>query len=149
MQKRFLPVLFIPCFCIVILNGCKKNDIVTNTDLITTGKWKISTATVVGVGDVTSQIPACYLDNLYTFFSDGTGDIDEAGNICNPSTEGIFAWSFEANETKLSMTNNLIPGGTGDFDLNVLTETTLTVSQETALIPAPSPLTIQVTFIHP
>jgi hypothetical protein len=149
MQKRSLPVLLLLCFCVILFGNCKKSDIVTNTDLITTGKWKISTATVVGVGDVTSQIPACYLDNLYTFFSDGTGTIDEAGNVCSPSTAGTFGWTFTNNETKLSMTNNLIPGGTGEFNMVALSETTLTVSQETALIPAPTPLTIQVTFVHP
>jgi hypothetical protein len=149
MQKKLL-LLFVPlCFCAMILGGCKKSSPITNTTLITKDKWKFSAAAVAGVGDVTNQIPVCYRDNITTFFSDGSGTIDEGGNVCSPPTTGIFSWSFQSNETILSMTNNLIPGGTGTFNIVTLNETTLELSQETSLIPSPTPLVISITFVHP
>lgn len=149
MKRIILTSFLLSSLSIVIFTGCKKSSQpVTRTSLLTKDTWKFSGATASGL-DVSSQIPVCYKDNIIDFMSNGTGTIDEAANVCSPSTATTFGWNFETNETILSMTTNIIPGGTGDFAIDELTETTLKLSQETSLIPAPSPLTIVVTFVHP
>lgn len=149
MQKTLSKFILFILLGAFIWSSCTKNGTssLSKTTLITTGSWKFSTATVAGV-DASSQIPACYKDNIITFVSNGTATINEGTTVCSPSTAGAYTWSFQNNETKLNMSGNLIPGGNGNFTIVALNETTLSLSQETTLIPSPTPLTITITFIH-
>ena len=84
----------------VALSGCKKDDSngsgggSANATILTTGKWKITSAVSVisygaPIGDQTvdthSLISACQQDNLYIFNANNTGTLDEGATKCNAS----------------------------------------------------------------
>jgi hypothetical protein len=149
MKKGSLKLALFLSLLVALFSSCSKSSSGSSgTTLITKGSWKFSAATVAGA-DASSQIPACYKDNIITFVADGTATINEGATVCSPSTAGTYTWSFQNNETKLNMSGNLIPGGNGNFNIVALNETTLSLSQETTLIPSPTPLTITITFVHP
>ena len=137
---------------VLVFSACKKdsdNDKPkTNTDLLTQASWKFSSASASGFGDVSSQVPDCYKDNIYTFVADGTGSTDESTNVCSPSTAGAFTWSFMNNETTLHVSTPLFTGGSSDFTIMTLNETNLIVSQTMTIAPLP-PTAVEVTFVHP
>jgi len=131
------------------LVSCKKSSshVKTKTELLTQTTWRFDHATATGFGDITTQIPACYKDNITTFVSNGTGTIDESTNICSPSTAGSFTWSFQSNETILHLSTILFTGGSGDFTIISLTETNLIISQLITISPLPA-TTVEFTFKH-
>jgi hypothetical protein len=129
---------------------CNKNNVPappTKTDLIARSGWKFKSATAAGFGDVSSNVPLCYRDNLITFASAGTGTINESANVCSPSSAGSFTWNFQTNETILFMSAILFPGGSQTFNFISVTETELIVSQEVTP-PLSMPLLITFTFTH-
>jgi len=130
--------------------ACKKSSTSapkTKTELITQNSWKFDHASAAGIGDVSSFIPDCYKDNVTVFATGGTGTISEEANVCSPSTAGSFTWEFQSNETVLHLSAALFSGGTGDFNLESLTETNLVVSQTMTIAPYPS-TTVTITFKH-
>jgi len=138
-------------FATLLSFSCKKSDNSkpkTKTDLITQASWKFSSANAQGVGDITAQIPDCYKDNIYTFMSNGSGNVNESTNVCSPSTAGPFTWSFTNNETTLHISTTLFQGGSSDFTLITLNETSLVVSQVIAIAPYPA-TNVTLTFVHP
>ena len=146
MNKLILAIVF--CFTAFFFTSCDKNETPaptppTKTELITKSSWKFSTA-LAGSTDV-SNAPqlACFKDNIITFSTNLTGNINEGTNICSPTTAGSFTWNFASSETILHISTVLITGGSNDFTLVSLTETQLVVSQN-----YPSIGVITVTFIH-
>jgi hypothetical protein len=146
MNKLILATVF--CFTALFFTNCDKNETPappppTKTELITKSSWKFSTA-LAGSTDV-SNAPqlACFKDNIITFSTNLTGNINEGTNICSPTTAGSFTWNFASSETILHISTVLITGGINDFTLVSLTETQLVVSQN-----YPSIGVITVTFIH-
>ena len=130
--------------------ACKKSSTSspkTKTELITQNSWRFDHASAAGIGDVSSSIPDCYKDNVTVFATGGTGTISEGANVCSPSTAGSFTWEFQSNETVLHLSAALFSGGTGDFNLESLTETNLEVSQTMTIAPYPS-TTVTITFKH-
>jgi hypothetical protein len=117
----------------------------TKTQLLTQSSWTFDKATAGTFGDVSAQIPACYKDNLITFVSNGTGNVNEGANVCVPSTAGAFTWAFQSNETMLNISATLFPGGSSTFTLVSLTETNLVISQPVTL-PPPISATVTVEF---
>ena len=148
-MKNGLWKILIPGFLIICFVACKKSSphVKTKTELLTQTAWKLSTANATGFGDITSQVPACYKDNIYTFVSNGTGTINESTNICSPSTAGPFTWSFLNNETTLHLSATIFTGGSSDFTLVTLNETNLVISQVVTIAPLPA-TTVAFTFIH-
>ena len=148
------PCKFILVFLttIVLFTACKKDSnnskTKTNTDLLTQASWKFSAASATGYGDVSSYIPACYKDNTYTFVSDGSGSVDESTSVCSPSTAGPFTWSFTSTEDTLHISTPLFQGGSSNFKMVSLSETSLVVSQSMTIAPLPA-TTVEVTFVHP
>ncbi len=120
----------------------------TTEQHLTHESWKIQSVTASGV-DVTSQIPACNLDNRLTFNSDGTGAVDEQTSVCSPSNAGAFTWTFQSNQTQISMTTALIPGGPSVLDIVSLSETSMVLSQTTTVPGIPVPVLAVVTLTHP
>ena len=146
MNKLILATVF--CFTALFFTNCDKNETPappppTKTELITKSSWKFSTA-LAGSTDV-SNAPqlACFKDNIITFSTNLTGNINEGTNICSPTTAGSFTWNFASSETILHISTVLITGGSNDFTLVSLTETQLVVSQN-----YPPIGTVTVTFIH-
>jgi hypothetical protein len=149
MKKHIISL--VACLAVVLFSipACQKdNDPApkTNTDRITTGTWKFSTA-VSGSTDVSGFIQACIKDNIYTFVAAGTGTMDESTTKCNmadPQTVS-FTWNFASGETVLHVSTVLFPGGSNDFTLVSISDTQLVVSQT---ITVGTPQTVIVTFIH-
>jgi hypothetical protein len=127
-------VLKIPAFIFLFISAvsCKKSDTVTNTPpksktiLLTQSSWKVQTVLQdtnndgTGDLDVTSSIPACQLDNVYTFKTDSTGIMDEAAEKCastDPQTKP-FTWIFKNNETVLSGTFSFTAGDASIVSMN-------------------------------
>jgi len=133
---------------LLLLISCKKDaDPKSMTELLTQDLWKLQSATANG-SDVTSQVPDCARDNESQFNANGTGNTYERTNVCTPTTEAAFTWSFQNNETEISMSAQLIPGGSGNFRILTLNETTLVLSQDSNMIPGTT-ITVVGTFIHP
>lgn len=125
--------------------SCKKNDTGTGTlaksktILLTQGSWKIQSFGIdadkdgkIDEGsDYTSVIPACRLDNIYTFKPDGSGSTDESTTKCSdgdPQTTA-FAWLFKNNETVLSGTFVVTDGiSNGDGTIIAISDTSLVVN---------------------
>ncbi len=135
-----------------ILVSCgKDNDTPekTKTELLCQANWKFSAATVGG-SDVSSQIQACYKDNIIKFNTTGTGTVDEGASICtvgNPQTYNL-TWNFLSGETQIKITPPLLPGGSDTYTVVSISETQLVASQ---LMTLPAPFgaqTVVVTFIH-
>ena len=138
----------ISAITLFLFSTCGKDvKVKTKTDLITQSSWKFDRATAVGLGDISSQVPACIKDNIYVFASNGTGTINESANVCAPSSAGVFTWSFQNNETMLQLSAALFPGGSSSFTLVSLTEINLVISQLMTISPLP-PTTIEITLKH-
>ena len=146
MLSRFYFRISIITLIAVLISGCHKAVVKTKAQLVTQSSWKFSKATANGT-DVTANVTACLKDNIYLFVVNGTGTIDESTSVCSPSTAGTFTWSFQTNETILHLSAALFPGGSNDFTLVTLNETTLIVSQVMTIPPYPA-TTVEVTFIH-
>lgn len=156
MKTPIVIIMVFSAISLIFFPGCQKKDNnsggsgpATKTQFITQSSWKFSTATVGGT-DASSLLQTCQKDNILTFISNGTGSVDEGATKCNsgdPQTN-LFTWSLQSNETMLNTSTPLIPGGTGVFSIDALTGTTLTLSQQTNLVPSMGAVTIVVTFIH-
>jgi hypothetical protein len=151
MRKHFFTALPILAIAFLFTSGCNKNNnpappAPTKTQLITQAPWKFDHATAGGI-DISSQINACYKDNIATFSPNGTMTLDEGANVCSPSTAGPYTWAFQSNETVLHLSAPIFSGGSGDFTIVSLTSTNLVVSQVMTVPPNP-PTTVVVTFKH-
>jgi hypothetical protein len=132
MKKQFF--LLISGICaLLIIAACSKDDndtpAKTKTEMIATGSWSFDKA-LSGSTDISGFVNACYKDNIVTFTSSGTGTVQNT-IVCTPmdNTPSTFTWSWQTNETILSLNAALFPGGTGTFNLVSLSETSLVVSQ--------------------
>ena len=149
MNKLFSFSLFGLCLVALLSLSCNKDDTPqpTKTEYITQSAWKFDKATASGI-DISAQIPACFKDNTITFVSNGSGTISEGATICVPPAPATFTWSFQNNETRLSLSTPLISGGSGIFNLVVLNEVNLVISQDMTIPPSPTPITVVITFKH-
>lgn len=133
-----------------ILLSCQKDAAPpqkTKTELITQGSWKFDHATASGAGDISSSINSCLKDNIITFMSGGSVNVDEGTDVCSPPYSGSNTWVFQSNETIVHLSAPLFPGGSNDFTLVSLTETNLVLSQVMTIPPYPS-TTVEITFKH-
>ena len=154
MKNTFTRTSTIILACSLLFGACKKNHdkdnntpAKTKTELISTGTWKFSTATVNGF-NVSSQLQACQKDNTMTFTSTGTGTVDEGASKCNsgdPQTSP-FTWNFASSETILHVSAIFFTGGSNDFNIVEISETTLKGSQIIEV--GGNPATAVVTFVH-
>ena len=121
--------------------SCKKSDTDTSTQtksktiLLTQTAWKIQTVGLdadkngVADSDVTSSVPACKLDNVYTFRSDSTGTMDEGAVKCattDPQTSS-FTWGFKSNQTILTGTFGF---SNGDATIISMNDTNMVVTYD-------------------
>lgn len=151
MQKRILAIV-ISLSATLFLASCTKEDDntpapKTKTELITSSPWVFLSASASGVGDISSQVNACLKDNTITFVAGGNLTVNEGANVCSPPYSGTNTWAFQSSETIVHLSAPLFPGGSNDFTLVSLTETTLVLSQAMTIPPYPS-TTVQVTFKH-
>ena len=153
MQKRLILFASIFAFLLLINISCSKNDdstpkAKTKTELITLSPWKFNKATASGAGDIsTNPLLTCYTDNILAFSSNLSGTINEGSVVCTTPAPASFTWSFQNTETLLRLSFTLFPGGSPDFTIVSLNETSLVLSQQMTLAPYPT-TTIEVTFKH-
>ena len=143
-----LKLLAALCFTTLLFTNCDKTDEAppTNTDHITTGSWKFSSAKASGI-DVTAQVPACFKDNTMTFAINGTGTISEGANVCAPPAPATFTWTFQNNGSEINLSVPIVSGGSTVFTIVTLNAATLVVSQTMTIAPTP-PTNVELTFIH-
>ena len=150
MRKMQPDLLVLFSFFTILGPACKKDDnpepAKSKTQLISQSPWKFSTA-VAGTVDVSSSIDACLKDNILSFATDGTGNVNESAIVCNPSGAGGFIWTFQNNEGILYVSNALFPGGSNQFTIETLNGTYLVLSQMMTIPPAPA-TKVNVTFVH-
>lgn len=142
-------IVLVVVFCSVIVSCKKKNNAPpppTKTEHLTRSSWQFEKATASGI-DVTAMVPACFKDNIITFASNGTGTISEGTIGCVPPAPSVFTWSFQNNETQLSLSAAIITGGSGLFNIITLNETNLVISQDITLPPNPT-TNVVLTFKH-
>ncbi len=152
MQKRILAIV-ISISATLFLASCSKEDDSTpapktKTELLTTGTWKFSTATVGGT-NVNALLQSCQKDNILTFVAVGlSGTLDEGLTKCNGADpqSSPFTWSFASGETVLNISTPLFTGGSNTFTLVSLTATELVVSQNITV--GGTAQNAVVTFIH-
>jgi hypothetical protein len=153
MKNTFTRTTTVILACSLLFASCKKkNDDdntpkgKTKTELISTGTWKFSAATVGGFS-VAPALQGCQKDNILSFTSTGTGTVDEGGSKCNtgdPQTSP-FTWNFASSETVLHVSAVFFAGGNNDFNIVEISETKLIGSQT---IEMSGPKTVVVTFVH-
>jgi hypothetical protein len=148
---KYYKAILIVCTALFIFS-CKKNDDTsstpTNTQLLTSGSWRITSSSFrVGTNDTPLPITSCLTDNLVTFHSDFTGSMTEGTDVCQgsqPTTN--FTWSFANNESALNITGLSINGVSGPFKVVQLTDAALSLGKDTSQLNVSG--TIIVNFQH-
>lgn len=117
------PIMFL--LGLLLLGGaCTKDDTASNTDKLTTGKWKLTASTSsftfngnVQTFDVYAQLGSCLKDDTFEFKPLGIAIKDEGATKCNVGDPQQLTgtWAFGQNET------HLIVAGIGyNFDAEIL-----------------------------
>ncbi len=154
MKKQFLFLLVLISTHAFIFSSCNKKDSPpppapkTKTELLVLGTWKFKGATSGG-SDISGALQACQKDNIMTFFTNGTGSVDEGPTKCNagdPQTNP-FSWNFASGETILHVSATLFSNTGNDFTLISLTETSLVV-QITYAPPIGPTFLVDLSFQH-
>ena len=152
MKKQILPTLSLMAIGFLFVTGCKKDKAPaptpppTKTELIAKGPWKFDHA-AIGSTDVSSQVNACFKDNIATFSATGNMELDEATTVCSPSYAGTYTWVFQTNETVLHLSAPIFTGGSSDFTVVSIDATNMVLSQVMTVNGYP-PATVAVTFKH-
>ncbi|GAA4451237.1 lipocalin family protein [Rurimicrobium arvi] len=123
---------------LALIGSCKKKD-PSPTEYLTNGKWKLTSATFLGV-DISSDLKDCQKDNLYTFNSNKSITAYEGATKCydtvaDSKTDGN--WALTSADKQLTLSGSSIAesfGITGNLTVDVVTlnETTLSVKKDTA-----------------
>ena len=152
MKKNMFKLLACLTGVLFVISSCSDKDpdpapAKTKTELVSTGTWRFSAATVGGA-DASGFLQACQKDNTLTFTASGTGTLNEGATKCNaadPQTTP-FTWNFLTNETQVFVSTTLFTGGSSTFNLVTLTESQLVLSQMITL--GGTPQNVIVTFVH-
>jgi hypothetical protein len=152
MKKQF--PLFSTVFIATIftLSSCQEDDnlpvIKTKTQLITSASWSFEKA-LQGTVDISAQVPICYKDNVVSFTSSTAGTVNNPV-VCTPTdtTPATFTWSFTSGETVLSLNAALFPGGSNNFNIVTLSETSLVISQDVIIPPLTTPTNVIFYYKH-
>lgn len=149
-MRTILKITFISILLAGVFQACKKSSSSSKskTELITQTTWKFSAATANG-NDASNYIDACQKDNIYTFVSTGTGNVDEGATKCDPGDPQTipFNWNFASNETVLHLSTTFFSGAANDLTITTLTETQLIVSFPYTPPVGPT-IQMKVTFVH-
>ena len=142
------------CLCVAMI-ACKKDDDPTKSEIITQKPWYYEEAGLDQDKNGTIDIPPpagflmpCVTDNFITLAADGTGVVDEGPTRCAPQTPQTapISWQLTNNETTLVLGGGSIIGISGQFRLNALTDTRLSLSKDTTI--SGFPLAIVINLKH-
>ena len=144
------PLKFLSMFAFIALfvtTSCSDDDedeapAPTRTQLLTAKQWKLNALTVEPAldidGDGTQEnnlipfIPACDLDDIQKFNTDGTYTFEEGPTKCDPNNPQVYesgTWQWNTDQTRL-VTNS--GGSTSDVLVTSITSTAM-VQTETVV----------------
>jgi len=124
--------LFAASLFLFVTPACKKDKDKTQSkmELLTTGSWKVTASVSDDDGNGTyetndfASFPACFIDNIFTFKTNGQLELDEGPSKCDimdPQTETV-TWQFTNNEANL-----VVDGDT--YDIAELSTTTFKIKE--------------------
>ncbi len=98
---KIVNLLSLLAFVALTTFACKKEEVLDNSTLITTGKWKQIAETTAGVDTYASQLP-CEKDNTIAFAATGVATFDEGALKCsaNDLQTETATWAFAGTEKK-------------------------------------------------
>ena len=116
-MKNTLRLFALLALMVPVLQSCGDDDSdgggsKTKTEYLTSGSWKLTSATLNGV-DMMVLMDDCDKDDFRIFNSDKTGMLDAGATKCDendPQSED-FTWTFNDSETELTF-----DGETGTID---------------------------------
>ena len=103
--------LFIALALFLFASCNKKDKVMSKTDILTSGTWKITALVEDNDGngsyetDVYALLQPCTKDDYYTFRSGGQLEMNEGPSKCDPAdpqTDNVN-WQFTNNETKINI----------------------------------------------
>jgi hypothetical protein len=130
-------ILFLTIINILGLSSCKKDEELSNTQLLCRAPWILSASTIdppyffEGVGSITDYfavLAPCRKDDLWNFSDNGKYTYEDAAIKCNaldPSILDYGDWSFNSAETVIIVDNGYYMI---EYDVLELTKQTLKVS---------------------
>ena len=124
--------LFAAAFFLFFIPACKKDKekIQSKTGLLTTGSWKITASVSDNDGNGSYEtnefalFSACFIDNIFTFKTNGQLELDEGPTKCDvidPQIETV-AWNFTNNETSIVVESDT-------YDITELSTTTFKIKE--------------------
>ena len=114
-KNNFCSFIIAATALLFVLSACKKDKSLSKTEILTTGKWKITAMSVSpamdadGDGDLDSDLyillEPCEKDNYSVFKTDGTIENNEGPTKCDPQDPQthISTWSLKNNENILEV----------------------------------------------
>jgi len=123
--------LFSAALILFLTPACKKDKGESKTELLTSGSWKITAVVSDDDGNGSyetnefASFPACFIDNIFTFKTNGQLELDEGLSKCDvmdPQTE-TATWQLTQNETYLKIDSD-------EWKLEELTASTLKWKEE-------------------
>ena len=119
-------------FFLWIITSCSKTPSESKTDLLTSGKWQITSYTEIcycggGLGtssrDIYATYAACTKDNYYVFYNGGSVEVNEGATKCNPANAQSYSegWAFSSDESKFRYKGK-------DWNIYQLNKTTFVIS---------------------
>lgn len=112
-MKKF--ILFALC-AVSFFTQCKKEDVLTPSELLAKGPWKVVSIVVSpgiddGTGkiitDIFSKFENCEKDDLFIYKADGSYSFEEGATKCDPADAQIWEtgkWSISADGKLLTIT---------------------------------------------
>ncbi|MBC7849193.1 MAG: lipocalin family protein [Chitinophagaceae bacterium] len=107
-MKKTLFRTAVLALAVTSITACSKNsDKKSNTEMLTSASWKISSAGFDmdknGTVDQPEDIEDCNLDDVAIFTTGGTGTFNVGAVKCDPAEPQTddFTWSFKNNESEL------------------------------------------------
>lgn len=124
--------VFAAAFFLFFIPACKKEKDKTQskTELLTTGSWKITAAVSDNDGNGSyetndfASFPTCFVDNIFTFKTNGQLELDEGPTKCDvmdPQIETV-TWQFTTNDTKIVVDSDT-------YDITELSTTTFKIKE--------------------
>jgi hypothetical protein len=125
-KKLFVCSLLIIAFAICLtIESCKKHDKALNPII---GKWTLTAYIHDGIDVYGTGIPACLIDDIFTFTSDLTLIVDEGPTKCSPTDPQTTSGTYSLNSDNTQLTTS-IAGNSEVFNIMTLNSTTLKTNQ--------------------
>ena len=134
MATFFKPLICLIPFCIILLSSCDEEPNEPGdqrTTSLTGGSdfgrtWQL-TSIEIELGTVNPH--DCVEDNFFTYYPDGTYEVNEGSSKCDPHDPPawIGEWRFNRNQTEITI---VIGDSTRVWELDLLTNSTHEISSD-------------------